>query len=1712
MSQALEQNIFGVYSPQQSNMLRNSNDITWTPLQIRAVTDLDLVYVSCGFRGINVINKEGSQILYSQNFNNEYIQSFESTSNGQYIFIGISQFLFVYHLQFNNLSLSHLEMQNFYLVQNITFQTDLLNTNYNQQSELLAVAVQTGNVFLYNTTFKNQFQLLSKFSTGSNLINSLFISQDGNWLYIASDVKGVFMMSIKKQQLYEDNNNINDTSVKLIVAAHGTFGLRAQQVIVSKDNHYIYAFDFWYGFFYTNVEEVIKSQENQYPIQLSFISYWPFQDIQRACQTILINQDESLLFIGVRQHGIIILDIRNRTQIQVFEFIRLDSLIFSIALSKQEDFLYVTTSDTILTYTNDQPNLNQDLPNLFNIHQIKYQDFLNSIFKWRFYVDVTNQYLIGSFDFDGLYIFPFYNDPYKFDVNNYVSYDIQNDSVYFDKGNKYLVIPRYFSEQNIGIYQYAPLDDESDQNISFTNMKLIKNYSVSELELSEMIVFSLDARYAVQTYNVGLIIYDSMDIFNIKVLSRWNNLDFMIGQNEGACFTKDNKWIYSTIRFFGVYLLNVEDKTNPILTDYVRTNGGENVKISQSSNFIYLLDGVKGFAIIDANYAPKLQIISRIKLSGYTIDMLLLQEEKYVLITQSYRGFLTLIDINDKKYPQIVYTINYGNQFSMALCLTQTTQHLFVSTNGGMLVLPTSSQVQIHTKVNLINQNNQTGQKQIIKLDKITQEFNKYGLNLYQEYLFSVGQNIQFDFAILYPIDSNMQITRIFQYINGQSQQIPSFFQFNQFQQSVIFNVDKSLINFNSAKPNLNILLIKTVIPLNLNSFVFKPEELDGKYATNTTQSQLIYQYLCDKNIIINGILNDLYNFPPINLESQFQTELLDPSIIPENNYQQIISKITERIQLTLMKSFYINSIKFYVQTSLFFDNQNSIQFIQTNSQNTILITLSIQTSDGKLIFKSKSNIAFQLSEKQDQLAISGNLEIINKVLHNKIIFANNTQITAQISPNITLTIQDNLNYPLTEQLSIYDSQFIIIKEQLKISSDNNLQNQFNYKFQGGIVDIESDITFSFKQNTFIVSDVQDLTYQFLYLQSPNQYIQIPSNFWLLQISSNQLLFKGSTTQSMYQKSYTFKIIASDGYTKAEDTFTIKVSGIPLSYILNLLLEIFGPIIFFLSLFRKRNIFLNVIFEKTVTFSQEIAIIDEFYLKKIIILGDIQKQSKDILSQLFNQIQNLKIVEINKNQKQDRETKNKKNNFHLSYEDVFDNLQNQDDLQKQSFILLPNQNNQYPQNFAKLIQNLKKQKVHIAHSTLEKRYMDQKGNILMSVVIKDILKYKIYETNKLVDFQQDIKNTDSKIYRAIRAQIARYFLNLDQRSFLLYNYIKQICIKTQGCQNDWFKAIVDLQFQHENENNYLQRNMTTFPQLKLKYGVLLHIFQIFELVPQQFKEQIDTFDQFFQICQDYITQINIYLIREVLFADVLGFSTEEPSKFRVAIGQSLHIDQQNIKQIIALKKKKISKWLRPLFQLLNIEYSQHEIYKNMRLPSWLNLDQRNGVIILYGIPQLDDIDEYLIRIQDNTEYVILQFLLKVNQNQNKKNSQNDIDKIYGVTNEIQYKNKLPQQQNRYFNNTQNQHLKRNSLMMRLQRKSFLKNNQQIILELCQIPYQKPEKSYINKFKNCNNSIYGQEDVNSQQISQYDDRTLLGKLNDIQTSNLNTTEQLFVKNQ
>ncbi|EWS75148.1 calpain family cysteine protease (macronuclear) [Tetrahymena thermophila SB210] len=1471
----------------------SSTDSLWNPLVVKVATQIDLIFVSLGFRGIAIINEKGDQILHTQEFGNNYVQYFESTSDGQYLFIAVSQNLLVYHLDFKTNNSSNFEMQNFALFQNITFQKNILSTSYKQQKELLIIAVKGGDIFIYDTSIKNMLSLISTFNTGSVMINYLFLSQDGKWLYIASDVKGLYMLNLQEQFV----TNQNGRKINILNAAQGSIGLSTYQAIATRDNTFIYAIDFWYGFFYSNCSQVVSSNSTQYPIQLSFTEFWPFQGIQPSCQNIIMNRDETFIFLGVRSYGILILDIRQRYQIQVFELIKLDDLFISIQFSKTENYLYFSSSDSIFTYTQVEPNLNQDLPNFFNTHQIKYQDFLDLTYKWRCYIDPDDQYLIGGFDVRGLYVFPFNQDPYNMDVNNFKNYDIPVNAIYFEKSNKYLVLPRYFSEQGIGIFQYNPLNANPDeQNISLLNLKLLKDYKIEDTQVSEMIVFSADTKFAVQTYMIGLIIYDSANIFNLTMLSRWYNKEFMKGDNQGACFTRDNNWIYSAIRLFGVYLLNVHDKANPILTDYIITHGGENVIMSQIfDTYLYLLDGFKGFGIIDSSYAPQLRIISRIQLPGYTVDAWLINEEQYILITSMGKGFLTLIDIRNKNFPQIVNSISYENQYAFALCTPKTSEYIFITTSTGIIVLPTRSQIQIHTHVSLVQQNKITGQQILSKLQKQALPFGQENSSINLEFVFTVGQQIQFNFAILYLIDQNMQINNIYYYKKGENLPIPSFFSFNKFSQSLQFFVDKSLVQENINYPNLNIILLQTVIPLNTQSFIQFSNQTDVS-VINITQSQMIYQYLQEQNILdLNGIINNQFDFTqPFQLDLQFQSKLIDPSTIQEDNYTIVIQQITWIIKLTLMRSFYINPIKFYVQTSLSFDNQNINQFITSNTQNTISLTLSVNSSDGKLIFNTNPSVVFQLSDLQDQLIIQGSLENVNKVLYNKIIFANQTQITSKSSP-----------------------------KQLQVNSENNLQIQINKQFPGGVIYIESEIAFSFSKDSFIVSDTQDLTYQYFYLQSPNNYNLIPPNFWLQESGNSDMSFKGSTTSSMFQKSYSFKIIASDGYTYAEDLFVLEVSGIPLIYLLNLLLKIIGPIVFLIGLIQQRSVFLNSIFRKRVTFPEEVAVCNEFYMKQIIIQGNNQKYSQIILIQLFNK-------------------------------------------------------------------DLKQLKPHDQPFLIEKKYMDSKGNIMMSLVIKDILNYdiKIKQLDKQ-NFENDIQNIDSKIYRALRAQISRYFLNLDYRSFIVYSYIKYFCSKEiQNCQNDWFKAIVKIDYQLDNilkQSYQSQRQSKVFPKLELKYKVLLEILQSLKLFPQQLNIIPDSFEQLIELCIEHQAKINLYLIREVIFADTYGFCGEKTSKLKVAFGQSLHIDSQKIKQIIA-------------------QYTQYGISKNMRLPTWLYLDQKNGVIILHGIPVQDDIEEILIRILDNTGYVIQQYMLKIVKNLNINQQSNDIDQIYQVADETNYQN------------------------------------------------------------------------------------------------------------
>ncbi|KAL4432735.1 hypothetical protein ABPG74_011556 [Tetrahymena malaccensis] len=1123
-----------------------------------------------------------------------------------------------------------------------------------------------------------------------------------------------------------------------------------------------------------------------------------------------------------------------------------------------------------------------------------------------------------------------------------------------------------------------------------------------------MITFSFDRTFAVQTYANGLILYNSVDIFNMYVYSQWQNLDFMVGENQGACITKDNNWVLSTIRLFGVYLLNVQNKTNPVLVDYYINSGGESVYISEISNYAYLVDGTKGFAIIDTSFFPKINIISRVELPGYTVTMLPLQDEQYILVTQEEKGMVTLIDIRNKQFPQIINTATYESQNSQSLCMTQTKDYIFLGASLGILMMPLFSDVYIHTDVNAIIVDSITGTTEIQQLQKATIIGNKINFEINDEYVFSVGQTIQFNFNILYPKAQNMRISKIYFYQNEEVRDLPSTFTFNIFEQSLQFYVDQSLQANNQVTPNLNIILIWTTIPLDKNSFQYSSEDSNDLGVTSSTQSALIYQYLLDQDVIdSNSIINENYDFnKSFKLDSQFQRILLDPQNMDQHYYQLVMSHIMQKINLTIKRSCYVNPIKFYVISSLTFNNSNSDQFISTNQQSDISIIIQINSSEGKLVQYAETSVVTYMTAQQDQLKIQGTLQNVNSILKKKVIFANNTQITTSYSPNVTITVIDNINYPLIQTFKIQESNFIVLKKQLQINQQNSLQYQIQQQYSDSIIDIESDISISFSQNTFFVSDSQQISYSFFYLNKNGTYVQTPANMWLQQ-QNDKLNFKGKTTSSMFGLVYKFKIVASDGYTQAEDYFYITVKGIPFQYLFNLLFKILGPLVAILGVYKQRYSLYNIIYKNKVTFSIEEAKCGQIYHKEIIFVGNIQEVAKNTLNKLFKAVldkqksQNQKDeqqISYNKNENEQDQVDQESSNYSIEFSKY--------QINKYSNFV----NRVSKKEISKVIKNIMTFSKHKRNSLLEQKYLDLNGNLIFSKVVNDILSYNIFPKSNCFDtlheFQFELNNQNSRIHRALRAQISRFFLSLDKMTQEIYEYIKFYCYSNNlKSQNDWFRTIVIIKYETENQ---IKNKDKVFPNLYLNIETLFDIFKTLNLFQNhEIQETPKNFQSLLKIIQNNKLDFNMYLLREVFYADALGFSQIKISSFTPSIGLSMHLNDFNISQIVAYKKVKARRWMKPILRILNLEYSRYSLSKNMKLPSWLQLDQKNGKMILHGIPQQYDIENILIRIYGSNGYVVQQFILKVKNDEkwiDLNINRNQIDVIYTVADEQEQSN------------------------------------------------------------------------------------------------------------
>ncbi|KAL4499021.1 hypothetical protein ABPG72_016923 [Tetrahymena utriculariae] len=309
-----------------------------------------------------------------------------------------------------------------------------------------------------------------------------------------------------------------------------------------------------------------------------------------------------------------------------------------------------------------------------------------------------------------------------------------------------------------------------------------------------------------------------------------------------------------------------------------------------------------------------------------------------------------------------------------------------------------------------------------------------------------------------------------------------------------------------------------------------------------------------------------------------------------------------------------------------------------------------------------------------------------------------------------------------------------------------------------------------------------------------------------------------------------------------------------------------------------------------------------------------------------------------------------------------------------------------------MIKKLSVNKNHKQTEIVEKLYMNKCGSVNMQSILKDIINYNL---NCLISQSQksdeecikQLYDANSKINIAIKPNISRCLLLLDKKLQQVYDIVKEYTIKYYWKQNKyWYRAFLEM------KNFLVNKQIDTFQifsKLRIKVEELKNLFVLLEILPQQALNDVNDFSSLLESLHKYKTGVNMYLIRDCLYADTYGLNVSVPSKFYLAQGELIHLNHHKIKQIQAFTKDKSPQILKRCGFMFNQGYKQYTAQKNIRLPTWINLEYKNGVIRIQGTPTTEDIEDILIRIYDQTGQRVKSFILKVIENQSEKQGFNN---------------------------------------------------------------------------------------------------------------------------
>ncbi|EAR87346.2 hypothetical protein TTHERM_00058580 (macronuclear) [Tetrahymena thermophila SB210] len=908
-----------------------------------------------------------------------------------------------------------------------------------------------------------------------------------------------------------------------------------------------------------------------------------------------LSKDGKFLYTQQSSLGILIFDVSQKS-LQVFQSVKINGYCGDLQLSDDENFVFYSNQYNVQIFQTTAPNLNLDKPNLLlNQYQLTSYSFYKTkgfSFDNQIIFQQPSNYLYMARKDQGSAIFQ-YQGSGTLQLKSQIQNGIPNISIAYQA-----IVPGtsifYQSREILGL-QIADCSNITapvvlKQNITF-NLTSIK---------FEMIVFNSKGTLAFIANLVNLLILNTTDILNPVLLSVLNTHQYLNGDQSLYKFmlSNDEKTLLLCAQLYGITFADV---TNPQQPYFLFQLEQQNINfIQQTMDSKYLIAGLRfyGVYIYTINQDRSITFLSSVQINGVLYFQWLIYQDNYLVVGTGINNYIFLVNLVDKANPFVVQSVSlYGNRPIYWISSSQDQSFVFVSAYSALYQLFLQSSIIIHSQYYLLTPIENTNQ------------YSRQLLNIGQPLM--VGQQIEIYLVNIYQA-KNLQISQAFYYQNLIVQNLPSWMQYSPTTQVLSLQVSRdSLIpdqNGMYVGKTLQQVIFLSYQQIAQNAFINSNLNITASDSSSIWSACMKVGYLNNQ-----GYISSTYS--PLNMFTLGGDQQTAVYLAKWNSSQSQIQSILNFVQFILNQNIINYVVQFQTQSSLIVNFTNQAHPIQSNQQQ---VTVTLQTSNGKFVQKTYPGILSVINSLENVIQLQGSISSINFVLFKtiKLSLTDNSQNSTKIS----IVIDDSINYKYITTLNLNQATFI--SQQSPVLLIGKLQQDFNQQYPGGEIAIQTAFSYKLNSSIFVCKDSQQLIYS-AQIKIKDQYQNIPQGYWL-SFSSNEQTFVGNPQSNIYYESFTVKVQVTDGYTVVEDELVIKVDLVPFMYIVQILIQIIGPILGIFGVWKYRTSLYNTIYKSRCIYTQEIVYVSQYYEKNIIIASDTLSYSL----QLWKQVKNNLPVEL----------------------------------------------------------------------------------------------------------------------------------------------------------------------------------------------------------------------------------------------------------------------------------------------------------------------------------------------------------------------------------------------------------------------------------------------------------------------------------------------------